>query len=159
VRVPALIAGVELAQLVPAFREANRLHRLRGDAVLVPGDVPRDGDDELTAHAGQRDDARPRLAEALGNPADGPAVVARVEDVGGLDHLLLGWGQPSEDRLRHHWLVRRLAPRIEERGQPAAAAALVRNGRGSRAPLLDPAVVDRELDAERADVDEVLAVR
>src|SRR5205807_10446656 len=99
VRVPALVAGLELGQLVPALGKSHLLGRLRADAVLVPGDVPRDGDDELAAHAGERNDAGSRLAEALCDPTHRAPVVARVEDVGGLDHLQFGPGEAAEDRL------------------------------------------------------------
>src|ERR1051326_3691184 len=90
VRVPALERRVEIGDLVTALREPHRLRRVRQDAVLVPGDVPCDGDDELAAHARERDDRRARLAEALRDAADRAPVVARVEDVRRLHHLQLG---------------------------------------------------------------------
>ena len=100
------------------------------------------------------------LPRLLAIRADGAPVVARVEDVCGLDHLLLGRGEAAENRLGHDRVVGRLAPRVEERGDAAlAAAALVGNGRGRRAPLPDPAVVERELLAQRAHVDELVAAR
>ena len=157
--VPPLVAAVEIAQLVAALGQPDRLRGLRRDAVLVPRDVPGDGDDELPHHAREGDDARARLAEALRDAADRAAVIARVEDVGRLHHLLLGSREPAQDRLGDDGIVRGLSPGIEERREAAPAlAALARNGRGSRAAFLDPAVVERELLAERTHVDELLAV-
>ena len=95
--------------------ELHRLRRLGRDAVLVPGDVPGDRDHELLVHARERKDARPRLAEALRDSADRPAIVARVVEVGRLDGLELGLAQPPEDRLRGDRLLRRRLERREDR--------------------------------------------
>src|SRR5437588_7641709 len=158
-RVPALIGPVELGQLVPTLGQAHGLRRVRRHAVLVPGDVPGDRDDELAADARERNDARTRLAEALRDSPDRPAVVARVEDVSRLDHLLLAGREAPQDRLGDHRIVRRLSPRIEQRREPAPPApALIRDRRRRRAAFFDPAVLDRDLLAERAHVDKVLAL-
>src|SRR5207247_5816509 len=130
----------------------------RTDAVLVPGDVPGHGHDQLTADAGKGHDARTRLAETLRDAADRPAVVARVEGVRGLDHLLLRDRQPAEDWLRHDGIVGRLQARVEQGGDPTTLPApLIRDGRRGRTAFLDPPVVDRQVLAERADVEELLA--
>src|SRR5262249_9598952 len=130
------------------------------DAVLVPGDVPGDADDQLAADPRERNDARARRPEALRDPAHRAAVVARVEDVRSLDHLLLARRKPAEARLRNDGIVRWLPARVEERSEAAALASpLARNGRRRRTALSDPAVLERDVGAERADVNEVLTVR
>ena len=45
------------------------------------------------------------------------------------------------------------AAAAEQRAEAAAPAALAGNGRRRRAALLEPAVLERDVDAERADVD------
>src|SRR5215207_9331657 len=104
-RVPGLEGAVQVSELVAARLELHRLRRLRRDAVLVPGDVPGDRDQELLVHARQREDARAGLAETLGHAADRAAVVARVVEVGGLDRLELGLAQPAEDGLGRDGLL------------------------------------------------------
>src|SRR6185437_8457647 len=74
--VPPLVAAVEIAELVAALGQPDRLRGLWRDAVLVPRDVPRNGDDELPHHAREGDDARARLAETLRDAADRAAAVA-----------------------------------------------------------------------------------
>src|SRR6266545_1312135 len=145
--------------MVAALREPDGLGRLGADPILVPRDVPRHRDDELAGHARERDDAHMRLAEALRDAADRAPVVARVEDFRRLDHLLLALREPSQDRLGDDRLFGELPTGIEERGEAAPPPALTRDGRRRRAAFLDPAMFDRDLLAERADVDEVLAVR
>src|SRR5207244_2936324 len=121
-------------------------------------DVPGDRDHELAVHAGKRQDARPRLAEALGDPADRAPEGARVEQVGGLDDGELRLGQATQDRLADDRLIRRRA--LEERAETAPLPAGERDRRRRRAPLLHPAVVERDVLAERAHVDELaVAVR
>src|SRR6266508_360884 len=92
VRVPLLVPAVELVELMAALGEPDRLRRVGRDAVLVPGDVPGDRDHKLRIDAGEGDDRRLRLTEALGDAADRAAELAAVEQVGGLDHseLLVG---------------------------------------------------------------------
>jgi len=90
VRVPVLVEGVELRELVAAVLEPDRLGQLRCDAVLVPGDVPSDRDHDLAADAGERADARPRLAEALRNPGNRAPEIGLIEEIGRLDDLPLG---------------------------------------------------------------------
>src|ERR671935_3315860 len=104
-RVPALVARIELADLVPALGEPDGLRRVGRDAVLVPGDVPGDGHDELAADSRERDHAGARLAEALGDSADRAPVVARVEDVGRLDDGELAFGEAAQGRLGRDRLV------------------------------------------------------
>src|SRR5437762_10108826 len=82
--VPAPKGRLELLQLVAPLREPDRLRGLGQDAVLVPRDVPGDGDDDLAVHAREQHDARVGLAEALADAAYRPAVRARVEELGGL---------------------------------------------------------------------------
>src|SRR3954454_9518392 len=142
-----------------ALCEPHGLGRVRSDAVLVPGDVPRDRDDQLAADAGEGHDARAGLSEALGASAACSPVVARFQDVGRLDHLLLRRRQTPQNRLGDDGIVRRLATRVEQRGEAAALApALTRNGGSRRAALLDPAVLERDVGAKRADVHVLLAV-
>src|SRR5436190_22185531 len=52
-RVPVLVEGVELCELMAPLLEPDRLGELGCDAVLVPGDVPGDRDHDLAADAGQ----------------------------------------------------------------------------------------------------------
>src|SRR5215204_5473528 len=158
-RVPGAEGRLELLELVASFGEADRLRGLGKDAVLVPRDVPRDGDHDLGVHARERDDARVGLAEALADPADRPAVGARVEKVCGLDHRTFVDGEPAEDRLGRERLFGRGATRVEKRAEAEALAArLLLEGRRGRAPLLEPPLLCGDLLAERADVDEVLAL-
>src|SRR6188508_1444389 len=108
---------------------------------------------------GERDDRGARLTEALRDPADGASVLARVEQICGLDHRELGLGQPAEDRLRRDRRLVRRAARLEDRAEPAPLPTRLRHRRARRAALLQPAVLDRLVLAERTDVDEVDAVR
>src|SRR5438309_4662559 len=94
VRVPVLVEGIELPELVAALLEPDRLGELWRDAVLVPGDVPGDRDHDLPADARERADARLRLAETLRDPRDRAAEIGLVEEIGRLDDLALGLGQP-----------------------------------------------------------------
>src|SRR5262249_48713884 len=157
-RVPVLEALVELAELVAAPLEPHGLARVGADAVLVPRELPGDGHGQLAGGAGERDDARARLAEALRDAADGAAIGAAVEEVGGLEQRDLGLGELAEDRLLP-W-ERALvggARETEELAEVAlaapAAAALQRRCRRRAFP--DPACLDGELLAERADVHEL----
>src|SRR3989440_6511663 len=84
-RIPGSEGALQLVELEPALGQAHRLAGVEADPVLVPRDVPGDRDHELAVHAGERQDARPRLAEALRDPADSAAKWARVEDIRGLD--------------------------------------------------------------------------
>ena len=99
VGVPRLEGLLELVELVAAALEPHRLRRVGADAVLVPREVPRDGDGDLAGVAGERDDARLRVAEALRDAADGAAVRAAVEEVGGLEQRDLVAREAAEDRL------------------------------------------------------------
>src|SRR3954451_9870389 len=140
--------------------EADRLRELRSDPVLVPRDVPGDRDHDLAADTRERADARLGLAEALRDPGDRAAEVRLVEEVGGLDDLALRLGQPPEDRLIGNRRLRDRRPaRLEQARQAEPPARPVGRHRRSRwAPLLQPPVLERDVLAERADVDEVLAV-
>src|SRR5215831_21175734 len=152
--VPAGEHDLQLARLVAPLREAHWLARLRGDAVLVPRDVPRDRDHDLRIRAGQRNDADPWLTETLRDPRDRPPERARVEELRSLDHRLLGLGEAAQDRLVDDALDRLLAG-FEQRAQsPEPLAPAVSDDRGRGTAFLQPAVVDGDLDAERADVDE-----
>src|SRR5947209_17954477 len=81
VRVPSLERVIENGKLVAALGKPDGFRRLGRDAVLVPGDIPGDGDDELAVDARQWNDRDARAAQALGDAADGALVVARVEQV------------------------------------------------------------------------------
>src|SRR5581483_5757273 len=112
------------------------------------------------ADSRERANARLRVAEALRDPGDGAAVVALVEEVGRLDDGELRLGQPPQDRLVGD---RRLGDgalaRLEQaRERELPPRAVGRDRRRRRAALLQPAGLDREVLAERADVDVVLAV-
>src|SRR6266511_2867952 len=107
-RVPLLVATVELVELVPALDQAHGLRRVRSDAVLVPGDVPGNRDQELGVDARERYERSLRLAEALPDAADRPPVLTRVEEVGLLlaeraDVYELGSlvGREADDPLAH----------------------------------------------------------
>src|SRR5207248_6957641 len=93
------VERVELTQLVTALLEPDWLPQLWGDAVPVPGDVPGDRDHDLAADAGERQDARVRRPEALGDARDRATEVGLVEEVGGLDHFPLRLGEAAQDRL------------------------------------------------------------
>src|SRR5713226_7415953 len=64
-RVPGRERRVDLVCVVAAFLEPHGLRRLRRDAVLVPGDVPREGEHHLAGHARKREDRDAWLAERL----------------------------------------------------------------------------------------------
>src|SRR5512133_2002298 len=113
-RVPGPKRRLELLELVPALGKPDGLRRLGEDSVLVPRDVPRDGDHDLGVHARQRDDARVGLAEALADAADGAAVGARVEEIRRLDHRAFVIGEPAEDRLGCERLLGSGPARVEE---------------------------------------------
>ncbi len=98
-RVPRLECLLELLELVTAALEPHGLPRLGADPVLVPREIPRDRDCDLARVTGERDDARPRLAEALRDPSDRAAVGASVEEVGSLEEGDLVVGKTAEDRL------------------------------------------------------------
>ena len=100
------------------------------------------------------DDAHLRRAEAARDARDRAAVVGRVEQLGRLDHRLLGLREPAQDRLLDDRRRFGRAAEVEEARQPAAAAPAVGHGRRRRAPLADPAALERLVDAERADVHE-----
>src|SRR5947207_2763375 len=68
VRVPVAEGRLELARIVAAALEPDRVVRLRRHAVLVPRDVPRNGDDHLSVHPGEHDDRDARHAEGLPDP-------------------------------------------------------------------------------------------
>src|SRR5205085_10411294 len=97
------------------------------------------------------------LAEALRDPSDGAPVGAAVEEVCGLEkgHLIVG--KPAEDRLRRgDGGVGGCPPEAEELGKASTAApAVVADHGRRRRPLLEPPVLEGDLLAERADVDEV----
>ena len=100
------------------------------------------------------------IAEALRDPRDRSPEGALVEEVGRLDHRQLGPREPAQDRLVHD-AARPGGLRDSNSDAETRPSRLRRrsddHGRG-RAALLQPAVVERDLLAERADVDEVLAV-
>src|SRR5206468_52521 len=125
VRVPTFEGLLELFELVPAPLEADRLRRLGRHAVLVPRDVPGDGDREFARDSGEWNDARLRVAEALGDPADSPAVSTCVEEVGGLDHREFVLGEAAQDRLGRDSVLARRAAEPEDLAEPAAAAPSV----------------------------------
>src|SRR3954452_7901395 len=153
-RVPGLVGVLELGELLPALGEAHRLRRVGRDAVLVPGQVPGDGDDQLVVDAGEVDDARLRRAEAPREALDRAPVGACIEEVGRLDDAELGLGEPAQERLRDNRRRRGDLPRSEERSEAAALPGR-RNGGRRGSALLDPPVLERELLAERADVEVV----
>src|ERR1022692_2573274 len=158
--VPVLEARFELLELVSAALETHRLAGVRGDPVLVPRDVPRDRDRHLSGVAGERDDAGARLAEALRDAADRAPVAARVEQMGGLEQSGIAHRRAARDRLgRRNRLLRAGAGQAEELAEPAAAPLARSRNRGRRRrPLLDPAVLEGGVLAERTDVDELRAV-
>src|SRR4029453_16059713 len=158
--VPALEERVELGWFVPAGLQPDWFRRLAGDAVLVPTDVPGDRDHEFRIDTFQLEDAGAGLAEALGDAADRPAIVAGVEEIRCLDHRQLRLAETAEDRLRGARLPRLGGDGGEELRQPAPALAPLGRHRGCRRrPFLHPAVLDGDLLAERADVDELAALR
>ena len=89
--------------------------------------------------------------------ADRPAVLAAVEEVGGLDHRQLLVGQTAQDRLRRDGRLGRRSAAAEDRAQvhSVAAPALDRHERRRRRALLEPAVLGSLVLTERADVDEL----
>ena len=127
--------ALELRRIVAAALEPNRIVRLRRDAVLVPGDVPRDGHDDLGVDARERRRPRPRRPERLADPADRPPVLRGVEEVGRLDHRLLVIREAAQDRLGRRSSPRRRAAacRAGCENQPPCAACARRNGRVSSA--------------------------
>src|SRR5262245_15128295 len=126
---------------MPAPLEPDRLRRLGADAVLVPREVPRDRYGELACVARKRDDARLRVAEALGDAADGAAVRARVEQVGRLEQRDLPDGETAQDRLGRRDRLLRLTAEPEQLDEPAPPApAVVLNHRRRRRAFLEPAV-------------------
>src|SRR5579862_1376429 len=152
--VPLHEGPLELGRILAPLGEAHR-RRVGHDAVLVPGDVPRDGDDDVGVHAGERDDRHVRNAEALRDPADRAAVLRGVEAVGRVDEAELCLGEAAENRLARDRRIRaRLAEQRPEREAAAAAVGLKRRRR--RRALLVPAVLESRLLAELADVDEAL---
>src|SRR3954452_4902095 len=146
--VPGLVGVLELGELLAALREPYGLRRVRRHAVLVPGEVPRDRHDELVVHPGEVDDARLGRAEASREALDRAPIGARVEEVRRLDDAELRLGEATQERLGHDGRGVGDAPRREEPGEPAALAR-GRNRRRHRGALLDPAVLERELLAER----------
>ena len=112
----------------------------------------------LTPERGTIEDLR--CAEALRDAGDRAAVRARVEEVGGLDERELGLGETAQNRLVRDGRFLG-APAASEQAAPAALAAtrVERNGGDRRAPLAQPAVIEGDLGAERADVDVLAAVR
>ena len=128
-------------------------------AVLVPGDVPGEGEHGLLVHARERHDRRPSARPRLFAT---PATVRRkrglVEEVGRLDERQLVVGEATQDRLgddRLGLLVARAEQRLPERlltFRGAGGAAAQRD----RVPLAHPAAVERDLAAERAHVDELV---
>src|SRR5256885_974952 len=76
---PPAIADLAFPALVPAR-----------DPVLVPRDVPGDGEDGLAVGSREGHDRRLRGAEALGDAGDRSPEGAPVEAVGGLNHRQLG---------------------------------------------------------------------
>ena len=146
-------------QVLAALGEPNRLRRVGSDPVLVPGDLPRDRHDHLAADPRERDDRRLRRAEALGDAGDRAAVSARVEEIGRFDDGELGLREAAQDRLVGDRSI--LRPLASEERAPEASPAADGGGerRHGRAPLAHPAVLQRDLLAERADVDVLAAVR
>ena len=83
--VPAAQRVVDLVQLEAALREAYCLRPVGIDAVLVPGEIPGDRDDDLAVDARERNDADARLTEGAPQARRGASEVARVEGVDRLD--------------------------------------------------------------------------
>src|SRR2546425_11766508 len=79
-RVPAGERGLELVGVVPALREPDLLRGVERDPVLVPRDLPGEGDDDVAVDAGERHDADLRLPEAAGDALDGSPVGTLVEE-------------------------------------------------------------------------------
>src|SRR5262245_24433480 len=98
VRVPFGEGGIELGGIVATLGEPDR-RRVGGDAVLVPGDVPGDRDDDVRVDARQRVNRDVRGPKALRDAADRAPVLRGVEPVGGLDDGELGLRQAAQDRL------------------------------------------------------------
>src|SRR3954447_13259561 len=159
VRVPLGERLIEVGRIVAALGEPDR-RRVGRDAVLLPRDLPRGRDDDVGVDAGQGVDRDARRAEALRDAADGAPVLRGVEAVGRLDDRELGLRQAAQERLARH---RRLggAAHAEEAGErEAGPPAVGRDRRRRRRSLLQPAVFERRVQAELADVDErVVSVR
>ena len=117
------------------------------------------GDDDLAVRPRERDEADARLAEALRDALDRAPVVARVEERRGLDDRLLvarrgGAGPARRDRLDGG---RRRRRRRSRRARAGGGGALAASRASIGLALPDPAVLERHVLAERADVDEVVA--
>src|SRR5690348_15896927 len=89
------VVGLQAALLEPHMRGAEP------DAVLVPGDLPADRDDDLRVRTGERDDADGRPPEAAREALDRAPVRAEVEERRRLDDRLLALRELPQDRLRH----------------------------------------------------------
>src|SRR5712691_8474977 len=79
-RVPAGEGVLDLRDVPATVGETDWLRRLRSDTVLVPGDLPGEGEHELARDPGERDDRDERCAERARHPLDGPQEKARVEE-------------------------------------------------------------------------------
>ena len=159
VRVPLGERALELVGLVPALGEPHRLRRVGRDAVLVPGDLPGDRDDDsgLTPESGDDRDAAasPRLfaipptvrryCEALKRSAASTIASSRL-------------GEPAQDRLARD---RRLGRRSRAPRSAASENRLRRRSAGIVGVVGEPSFTQpyssADLLAERADVDVVLA--
>src|SRR5262245_55223615 len=152
--VPDGIGRLQLARLEPALGQPNGLRSTDADSVLVPRDLPGDRDHDLGIRPREDDDARLRIAQAPRDSFDRPDRVADVEQGRSLYLGLLVRREPAEDRLGDDGIGHRAAVRAEDAPEAERApAAGVAHGGADRAAFTHPAVVERALLAEDADVD------
>src|SRR5262249_42541972 len=110
--------------------------------------------------AGEGVDRDARRPEALRDAADRAAVLRGVEAVGGLDDRELGLRETAQERLARDRGPRGAADPEGAGQREGAPLAVGRDRRRRRRALLQPAVLERRVEAELADVDErVVPVR
>ena len=158
--VPAAEVLADFVRLRAAIRQAERLRSVAVYSVLVPGEVPDEGHDDIGAGARQPDDADLRVTQAAGDPLDRADAVARVEERRRLDHRLLLVRQAPQDRLGDDRLgcgrsVVAVAEDPAEAERPPAARGAP-DGRPERLALAHPPMVDGRVLAQLADVDELV---
>ena len=160
VRVPLRERALELARVVPALLEPDRVVRVRARRGTGTRRCPR-----RRSRRPRRSPPRARstetagLPERLADPADRAPVLRRVEQIGRLDDRELLLGQPAQDRLRRDRLGSTRAASCRAASRAAAAARRRRRVRArsawSGAPSRIQPYSTRRLGAERADVDVV----
>src|SRR3954454_12066453 len=158
--VPGGESCLDLLRLGAAVGQAHGLLGIPADTVLVPGQVPDEREHDVPAGTGEDDDADARLAQAARDPLHGPQSVAPVEHRGGLDHRVLLVREPAQCRLRDHRL-RGTSVDAEDPGEAERPPPARRANRGAdRTAFAYPAVAERRLLAQLADLDELVdAVR